>query len=272
MPTSSVPEVPGVRIGTVASLALRHYARAVSTRRIVLVSLLVASACLALAAAYADGSWRDLWLNLLAEAAGVAVIVLVVDVLFERSEARERDGRRRAALHELGSTLRQLQAWLVAMFMAPGTTSGTQDSDDLSAGLNGLADKLGTIDFAAPGVLKRDRYFVEWARRSFDQTTIELGRWELNFVDSARLFDDDFRQGAESLRQFVRAMGAFLQGMEHYVVREKPTSPVYAYEGITELTPENAGRLVSELQEFLGFYREQCERYGVAIPASHTGS
>lgn len=33
-----------------------------------------------------------------------------------------------------------------------------------------------------------------------------------------------------------------------------------------------AGRLVSELQKFVGFYREQCERYGVAIPASHTGS
>jgi hypothetical protein len=47
---------------------------------------------------------------------------------------------------------------------------------------------------------------------------------------------------------------------------------VYAYEGITKLTPENAGRLVSELQEFVGFYREQCERYGVAIPASHRGS
>ena len=54
------------------------------------------------------------------------------------------------------------------------------------------------------------------------------------FVDSARLF---VPPGAESLRQFVRAMGAFLQGMEHYVVREKPTSPVYAYEDITELTP-----------------------------------
>jgi hypothetical protein len=80
MPRASVPEVPGVRIGTVASLALRHYARAVSTRRVVLVSLLVASACLGLAAAYADESWRDLWLNLLAEAVGVAFIVLFVAV------------------------------------------------------------------------------------------------------------------------------------------------------------------------------------------------
>ena len=132
----SVPEVPRVRIGTVASLALRDYARAVSTRRVVLVSLLAASACLGLANEPAC-SWRSV---------------------------------------------------------------------------------------------------------------------------------------NPSLRQFVRAMGAFLQGMEHYVVREKPTSPVYAYEDITELTPENAGRLVSELQEFLGFYHEQCEQYGVAIPASHTGS
>jgi hypothetical protein len=56
-------------------LLLRYYARAVSTRRVVLVSLVVASACLGLAAAYADGSWRVLWLNLLAEAVGVAFIV-----------------------------------------------------------------------------------------------------------------------------------------------------------------------------------------------------
>jgi hypothetical protein len=239
---------------------------------VVLVSVLVAGAGLGLAAAYANGSWRDLWLNLLAEAVGAAFIVLFVDVLFERSEARERDGRRRAALHELGSTLRQLQAWLVRMFMAPGTTSGTQDADDLSASLNGLVDRLGTIDFAAPGVLKRDRYFVEWARRSFDQTTIELGRWEFNFAHSAGLFDDDFREGAESLRQFVRTTGSFLEGMERYILRDAPTSPVFAYEGITELTAESAGRLVSELQDFLYFYGEQCERYGVPVHLQKTGT
>src|SRR5215218_4811690 len=107
-----------------------------STRRVVLVVLLVAGAVLGVAAGLADGSWRDLWLNLFAEAIGAAFIVLFVDVLFERSEARERDGRRRAALHELGSTLRQLQAWLVGMLMAPGATSGTEDTDDLSASLN----------------------------------------------------------------------------------------------------------------------------------------
>jgi hypothetical protein len=238
-----------------------------STRRVVLVVLLVAGAVLGVAAGLADGSWRDLWLNLFAEAIGAAFIVLFVDVLFERSEARERDGRRRAALHELGSTLRQLQAWLVGMLMPPGATSGTSDADDLSASLNSIVKKLGRTDFAAPGILKRDRYLVEWARRSFDQTTIELGRWELSFVDSAGLFDDDFRRGAESLRQFVRAMGSFLEGMEHYVMRERPTSPVYAYDGITELTAETAGRLVSELQEFLRFYREQCLRYDVTMPA-----
>jgi hypothetical protein len=166
---------------------------------------------------------------------------VLFDVLFERSEARERDGRRRAALTS-GSTLRQLQAWLVAMFMAPGATSGTQDADDLSASVNGLADKLGTIDFAAPGVLKRDRYFVERARRSFDQTTIELGRWERNFVDSARLFDGDSarapRASASSSVRWARSAQAW-----SITSREKPTSPVYAYEGITELTPENAGDL-----------------------------
>jgi hypothetical protein len=244
----------------------------VGVRRVVLVSLLVAGAGLGLAAVYANGSWRDLWLNLLAEAVGAAFIVLFVDVLFERSEARERDGRRRAALHELGSTLRQLQAWLVGMSRAPGTTSGTQDAGDLPASLNGLVDKLGTIDYAAPGVLKRDRYFVEWARRSFDQTTIELGRWEFGFVDSARLFDDDFRQGAESLRQFVRTMGSFLEGMERYILRNGPTSPVFGYEGITELTTESAGRLVHELQDFLHFYGEQCERYGVPGHSAKTGA
>jgi hypothetical protein len=237
----------------------------VSTRRVVLVVLLVSGALLGVAAGLADGSWRDLWLNLLAEAIGAAFIVLIVDVLFERSEARERDGRRRTALHELGSILRQLQAWLVGMLMAPGGTSGTPDADDLSASLNGIVEKLGTTDFAAPGVLKRDRYFVELARRSFEQTTVELGRWELSFVDSAGLFDDGFRQGAESLRQFVRAMSSFLEGMERYILRDGPTSPVFAYEGITELTAEGAGRLVSELQDFLFFYGEQCERYGVPV-------
>jgi hypothetical protein len=236
-----------------------------------LVALLVAGAGLGLAAASATGSWRDLWLNLLAEAVGAAFIVLFVDVLFQRSEARERDGRRRAALHELGSTLRQLQAWLVGMFMAPGATSGTQEAGDLSASLKGVVDRLGAIDFAAPGVLKRDRYFVEWARRSLDQTTIELGRWEFSFVDSARLFDDDFRQGAESLRLFVRTMGSFLEGMERYILREGPPSPVFAYEGITELTAESAGLLVSELQDFLYFYGEQCERYGVPVHFAKDG-
>jgi len=183
----------------------------VSTRRVVLVSLLVAGAGLGLAAAYATGSWRDLWLGLLAEAVGAAFIVLFVDVLFERSEARERDGRRRAALHELGSTLRQLQAWLVGMFMAPGTTSGTQEADDLSASLNGLVDKLAT-------------------------------------------------------------MGSFLEGMERYILRDGPTSPVFAYEGITEVTAESAGWLVSELQDFLYLYGEQCERYGVPVHFAKTGT
>jgi hypothetical protein len=242
----------------------------VSTRRVVLVTLLVAGAGLGLAAVYANGSWRDLWLNLLAEAVGAAFIVLFVDVLFERSEARERDGRRRAALHELGLTLRQLQAWLVAMFMTPGTS--TDGADDLSANLNGLVDRLGAIDFAAAGVLKRDRYFVEWARRSFDQTTVELRRWEFNFVDSAGLFDEDFRQGAESLRQFVLTVSSFLEGMERYILRDAPTSPVFAYEGITELTAGSAGQLVSELQDFLRFYGEQCERYGVPVHFANTGT
>lgn len=237
-----------------------------STRRIVLGALAVAGACLGLAAAYAGGSWQDLWLNLVAEAIGVAFIVLFVDVLFERSKAREDDARRRTALHELGSILRELHAWL-ARFTASGPAAGERKplggTDALAGSLDGLAARLGTIDFAAPGDFKRDRYFVEWARRTFDQTTIELARWESNFVDSAGLFGDDFREGAESLRTFVRAMDAFLEGMERYVIRESPTSPVHAYEGITELTAESAARLVSDLQDFLRFYRKLCDRYGV---------
>jgi hypothetical protein len=242
----------------------------------VLVALVVVGASLAVAAVYAHGSWRDLWLNLLAEAAGAAFIVLFVDVLLERSKARERDVRRRLAISELGSILGELQSWLVGMFSTSDAAvvrhEHAEGADALDASLRGLVGNLGAIDFAAPGVFKRDRYFVEWARRSFDQTTVELGRWEWSFVDSAGLFDDDFRQGAESLRKFVRAMGSFLDGMEHYIVREKPTSPAFAYEGVTELTAESAARLVSDLQEFLRFYREQCARYGVATPASETSS
>jgi hypothetical protein len=244
----------------------------VSTRRVVLVALAVVGASLAVAAVYAHGSWRDLWLNLLAEAAGAAFIVLVVDVLFERSKAREHDVRRRLALSELGSILRELHAWIVDLSSTSDAGivrhERAGDADALEASLNGLVGNLGAIDFAAPGVFKRDRYFVEWARRRFDQTTVELGRWEWSFVDSAGLFEDDFRQGAESLRNFVRAMGSFLAGMEHYIVREKPTSPVFAYEGVAELTAEDAARLASELQEFLRFYRDQCQRYGVALPTS----
>jgi hypothetical protein len=242
----------------------------------VLVALVVVGASLAVAAVYAHGSWRDLWLNLLAEAAGAAFIILFVDVLFERSNTRERDVRRRLALSELGSLLRELQAWLVGLSSTSAAAvvrhEHAEDADALDASLSGLVGNLGAIDFAAPGVFKRDRYFVEWARRSFDQTTVELGRWEWSFVDSAGLFDDDFRRGAESLRNFVRAMGSFLDGMEHYIVRDKPTSPAFAYEGVTELTAVSAARLVSELQEFLRFYRDQCERYGVAVPSSRAVS
>jgi hypothetical protein len=244
-----------------------------STRRIVSGALVIAGACLGLAAAYADGPWQDLWLNLLAEAVGAAFIVLFVDVLFERSKAREHDARRRTALHELGSILRELQAWLagfIASDPAVGRRKHAGGTDVLAGNLDGLVASLGTIDFAAPGALKRDRYFVEWGRRTFDQTTIELGRWEFNFVDSAGLFGDDFREGAESLRTFVRAMAAFLEGMERYVTRESPTSPVRAYEGVTELTAETAARLVSDLQEFLRFYHELCDRYGVVSPGFAT--
>jgi hypothetical protein len=210
-----------------------------STRRVVLVVLLVAGAVLGVAVGLADGSWRDLWLNLFAEAVGAAFIVLFVDLLFERSEARERDGRRRAALHELGSTLRQLQAWLVGMLMAPGATSGTSDADALSASLNSIVKKLGRTDFGAPGILRRDRYLVEWARRSFDETTIELGRWELSFADSAGL----------SMTTSVKAPGASASSSARWAPSSKAWSSTSCGRGRRHrLTAENAGRLVSELQ------------------------
>ena len=83
-----------------------------NVRRVVLVALVVVGTVLALGAVFADGVWRDLWLNLLAEAFGAAFIVLFVDVLFERSRQRDRDERRRAAINELGYVLRELDWWL----------------------------------------------------------------------------------------------------------------------------------------------------------------
>jgi methyl-accepting chemotaxis protein len=244
------------------------------TRRLVFVALLLAGACFAVAAVYAHGSWRDLWLNLLAEAGGAAFIVLFVDVLFERSNARERELRRRRAIRELGAILGELQAWLVGMSSNSDGTAGRHehaaDPDLLGADLSRLVRNLGEIDFAAPGIFKRDEYFVEWARRSFDQTAGELARWEWSFVDSAGLFDDGFRHRAESLRRFVRAVSSFLEGMERYIVREKPTSATFAYTSITELTADSAAELVSDLQQFLRFYHEQRQLYGVAGRASNS--
>ena len=83
---------------------------------------------------------------------------------------------------------------------------------------------------------------------------MELARWERNFAGSDGIFDDDFRGGAEKLRGFVRAFGSFLEGMERYIVRDRPLPPVFAYEGVTELTEDEAAGRVSELREFLRFY------------------
>jgi len=240
----------------------------VSTRRVVIVVFVAVGICLVLAAGVSGGSWRDLWLNLLAETVGAAFIVLVVDVLFERSRARDREAKRRVAIVELGSIFRELQTWRVRMLAASGSATEphehADDLDALAANLHMFVEALGAIDFAAPGALGRDRYFVEWARRSFDATTDELAHWELHFVDSGGLFDDEFRRGAESLRRFVRTMSSFLEGMELYVLREQPTTPVHAYDGVTELTADRAAVLASELEEFLRFYGAQRERYGIS--------
>jgi hypothetical protein len=248
----------------------------VSTRRLVLIVvllvLLAAATGLAVGVVFADGVWESLWLNLLTEAAGAAFIVLFVDQLFERSRRHDQDQRRRAAIEDLRFVLVELRSWLVRLFLESetGRASYRKDHDParvpVEAFLDGLPRYLCGIDFAAPGSYKRDRYFVEWARRSFDTTVLELARWEQNFAGSAGLFDQDFRQGAERIHSFVRAFSSFLEGMERYVVRERPASPVLAYDGVTELTEETAGRLVSQLRDFLDFYRDQCERYGAAVP------
>ena len=251
-----------------------------STRHVVLfvllLVLLLAATGLALGVVFAHGVWQNLWLNLLTEAAGTAFIVLFVDRLFERGERREREERRRAAILDLRVVLGALRSWLVALFRESEAGAEQQrlgraqdggelradDPDSVPVGplLEDLSGYLGTINFAGPGRYKRDRYFVEWAKRSFDQTAMELARWERNFAGSAGVFDEDFRRGAETLRSFVLGIGSFLEGMERYVVRERPTSPVFAYDGVTELTEANLARLASQLREFLGFYRDESER------------
>jgi hypothetical protein len=220
----------------------------------------------------AEGIWQDIWLSLLAEAAGAAFIVLFVDQLIERSKERDRDERRRAAVEDLRFVLRDLQKWLVGLFLrSDSAITHHEDAHDadrvpVEALVTGLPRHLGTIDFAAAGPYKRDRYFVEWARRSFDQTALELARWERNFAGSGGIFGDDFRSGAERLHSFIRATGSFLEGMERYIVRENPSSPVFAYQGITELTEEDAGRLESQLRDFLDFDRGQCKKYNATAP------
>ena len=248
---------------------------------VVLLVLVLATTGLALGVVFARGVWQNVWLNLLTEAAGTAFVVLFVDRLFERSDRRERDQRRRAAIQDLRVVLGALRSWLVALFreseagaeqqrvgrVQDGGELRADDPDTLPVGplLEDLSEHLGTINFAAPGRYKRDRYFVEWAKRSFDQTAMELARWERNFAGSAGLFDEDFRRGAEALRSFVLGIGSFLEGMERYIVRERPTSPVFAYDGVTEVTEANVARFASQLREFLAFYRDESERYGAVV-------
>jgi hypothetical protein len=238
-----------------------------STLRILLVVFVAAGAGFGLGAVFADGAWQDLWLNLFAESFGAAIIVFFVDRLLERSRARDREARRRAALRDLGYVLEELRLWLVRLLQ--GSESGVAwDPDEVPVEtlVSDLPEYLGRIDFAAAGPYKRDRYFAEWARRSFEREVLELARWEQNFAGAAGIFDDDFRQSAERLHSFVRAMGSFLEGMERYVLREQPPAPVRAYDGVTELTDANAQRLVGQLRDFLGFYHDQCEKHGLALP------
>jgi hypothetical protein len=238
------------------------------TRWLLLLAFVVVAASLSVGAVLADGEWQDLWLNLVAETLGAAFIVLFVDRLLERSKEKEREQRRRAAIVDLDYILRELRLWLIRL------RQESQPDDPLSPEhvpfdslVEDLPAYLGRIDFAGSGLHKRDRYFVEWARRTFDQVVIDLARWEQTFAAAAGIFDDDFRHEAEDLRSFVRAASSFLDGMERYILRERPSSPVFAFEGVTELTEDGAKRLVVQLRAFLVSYRGRCERHGV-VPDS----
>ena len=243
-----------------------------SIRRALVVVFVVVAAGLMVGVIVSAGIWQDVWLSLLAETVGAAFIVLFVDQLIERSKERDRDERRRAAIEDLRFVLRELQAWLVRLVQHSEVevVRHAEASDParvpVEAFVSGLPRYLGTINFAAAGPYKRDRYLAEWARRTFDQTAFELARWERNFAGSAGIFGDDFRAGAETLHSFIGATRSFLEGMERYIVRENPSSPVVAFEGITELTEEGARRLEVQLRNFLDFYRSQCERYDAAVP------
>jgi hypothetical protein len=237
------------------------------TRWLVLLAFLVVGIGLTVGAVLADGDWQDLWLNLLAEAAGAAFIVLFVDQLLERSKEKEREQRRRAAIGDLGYVLRELRLWLTRLLQeSQPALSHDPERVSLETLVDGLPAYLGRIDFAGPGLHKRDRYFVEWARRSFEEVAREIASWEQNFAGAAGIFDDDFRHGAERLRSFVRAAGSFLEGTERYILRERPSSPVSAYEGVTELTEDDAKRLVEQLRDFLAFYRGRCNQHGATVP------
>jgi hypothetical protein len=220
------------------------------------------------------GTAHDLGLNLLAEALGAGLVLVVVERFVERDKRRETDGRRRAALEDLRFPLTELQSWLTRLFLESGTAIAwfPQNPEAKETGLpletliDHLPRYLGKIDFAGEGPRPQDRYFIEWARRMFETTVDELDRWERNFAGSAGIFDDDFRNGAESLHSFVRAVRLFLRGMEQYILRECPECPVTAYDGVTELDDSNVNRLVTQLHDFLKFYRAQCEQYRAEIP------
>ena len=233
---------------------------------LVLLALLMIGAGLAVGVVVAEGAWQDLWLNLLAETAGAALIVFLVDRIMERGKRKDGHARRRAAIEELRRSFVALREWLVQIRLhaMAREIEGASDVEieSLEALLNDLPGLLGAVDFAAPAPYRRDRYFVEWAKRSFDESAVELARWERNFAGSAGIFDDEFRAGAEALHLFVREIGSFLSGMERYILREQPAAPVYAFDGVTELTENAACRLASRLRDSLNFYRDQFERYG----------
>jgi hypothetical protein len=237
------------------------------TRWIVLLVFLALGIGLGVGSVLAEGGWQDLFLNLLAETAGAALIVLFVDRLLERSKQKDREERRRVAIEDLGYVLRELRLWLVRLLQeTQPAVSFDPDEVPFETLVDDLPEYFGRIDFAGPGLYKRDRYFIEWARRTFDEVAIELARWEQNFAGAAGIFDDDFRRGAERLRSFVRAVGSFLQGTERYILAENPSSPVFAYDDVTELTEDSAGRLVDQLRDFLAFYRDRCEQHGATVP------
>ena len=247
-----------------------------TTRGVITCTLAAVTGAAIAVAALTTDSIHDVALNVVAEAFGVGVLSYVVDLLISKDRKRRLALQQRAALEDLRFVLIEIQQWLGRLYLESSSPiawySPEENRDEIPVEtlIDYLPSYLGKIDFAGPGSSRRDKYFIEWARRGFGMIVDEFERWERNFAGAAGLFDDDFRSGTESLHSFIRAAGSFLEGMERFVLREPPPGPVLAYDAddpITELRDEKmTSRLVDKLHAFLEFYRRECERYEAEVP------